>query len=269
MSGETTTNYPSDFITQYAVTTPEQKDCADAVAIRNHTEDLLLGCVICPELDSSASTGYNTGARTDGIVSSRMKCAPKGAFCYSSDTENKCDNAAAFQIDLDILEEMTVDLKLSYYIQKISNDPRFCRTFTNDQVNAISEQLVLLSAGLDAGAADGGWSAALIFQLQPLLDALNVAYGLPDTTAAPGTTSNPTTSAPADANECPYTNECGQLNFEQLSSALDVRFKIMSKFALRFNTSNSKEAHGRVKQQVNISWDFCNAPVIKGCCGSK
>lgn len=260
----TTTINPSDFIAHYATPTPGLGSCADAVTIRKHTEALLLGFALPPVLIDPTKPYYDEGKRTDGIVSSRMRCAPKGAFCYSSDTENKCDNAAAFQIDLDILEEMTVDLKLSYYIQKISNDPRLCRTYNNDQINNISEQLAMLSAGLDTGACEGGWSAALIWNLQPLLTALNVDFLLPDTNT---TAADPTTTA--DPNKCPYTNECGQLNFEQLSGALDVRFKIMAKFALRFNTSNSKEANGRVKQQVNISWDFCNAPVIKGCCGSK
>lgn len=268
--------------------TPSQ-GCANATDIRDKTEALLLGCHICPtpiytyQVNTSTATStndanppvttttttttyvidtngnmvvtgiaYPTVPNADcGIVSSKMRCNPKGAFCYVNKVDNKCDNSSKLNIDLNLYAEMTVDELTYQYFQQIGSDPRFSRLYTQDEISQICDMLSLFSATLDAAGplgADTKWPAKLIKLLARFLDKVGCSYSLPQ--------------EPQGG----FTNECGDINLTQLTSIVYSRFQIMVSLDLKLNSSSYKEAQGIVKQEVNISWDFCNAPTIKGCC---
>ena len=247
--------------------------CGNATDIREQTEALLLGCHTCPVpfyvyakddsgkflVDSKgklivSDVTYNVPpAASTGIVSSKMQCNPKGSFCYVNKVDNKCEKNSKLHLDLDLLAELPVDELCHKYFQIICHDPRFGRLFCKDEVCRILEALCALTSNLDCAGpsgCDARWPARLIRLLCKLLDRFGCSYSLP--------------TEP----DCGYTNECGDIDFAQLVACLFARFRIIACLDNKFGASSSKETQGVVKQEVNISWDFCNAPGIKGPCNS-
>jgi len=182
-----------------------------------------------------------------------MKCNPKGNFCYTHKVDNKRENSGSLNIDLDLFAELTVDAMLAAFFQRISNDPKCSRLFSKSQILEIQEGLATWSVALDAMAGSvSTMPDFLISLLEPLFILLQIQYAFSQAQAPSGG----------------WGNGCGSVNFEQLTAAIMARFNIMLKLNLAFSGSNTKEAHGTVKQEVNVSWNFCDAPTIKGCCGT-
>jgi hypothetical protein len=215
-------------------------DCGNATTIATTTEELLLGCMLCPVAitDESGAITYSTGSLMPGIVSSKMKCNPKGAFCYTQKVDNKCDNSVNQKFknfDVTLYSEFETSTLLTLYLQSIETDPKNAGIL-NDTV--IAAALIAL--------ANSGISADVINLLGALLASLGVEV---DENCA----------------------ECPSIDLTQLKLSLLARFRVINKLQMLINGSalNAKEAEGKLDHSVQISWDFCSTPNIAPCCPGK
>ena len=229
--------------------------------IRQNTEGLLLGCHI-PQVAIYEYTQNENGQQIVtgvtystlppepdlGIVGKKMKCNPKGAFSYCHKVDKSREKSTTFDIDLSLIAELTIKLLIQLYFKLIAEDPRYGKLFSSSQLLDIKEGLIQWIAS-DSECMP----VSLAMMLAPFFDATNVSYVV---------ASSPNDSCEADSAE---------VDFVKLVAVLKARIDIIIKFGIYFDfgTSSTKESSGSLKQEVNISWDFCNAPSIKGCCGNK
>jgi hypothetical protein len=244
---------------------PDATPSNTAVTIRQNTETLLLGChlphvgfykynlLVDPDRQYPIGITYatDTPEPDQGIVSKKMKCNPKGAFSYCHKVDNLSDNSTDLDIDIALNAELSIQLLIQEYFRLIANDPRYSNLFSDSQLVDIREGLIQwIASGSDS------MPGSLAQLISPFFDRTNVPYSIdPPTTQADGSCGS----------------DSAEVDFVQLTAVLNARFNIMLKLKLKLGlgTASSKESRGVVKQEVSISWDFCNAPNIKGCCGNK
>jgi hypothetical protein len=217
---------------------PLHDDCGNATNIASTTEELLLGCMVCPVQVTNPDTQavvITEGKLMEGVVGAKMKCNPKGAFCYTQKIDNKCDNSVNQKFknfDVTLYSEFETDTLLKLFLQSIETDPKHSNIL-ND--TTLAAALLLL--------AKSGISPELISLLAALFASLGV---------------------PVDEN----CSECPSIDLVQLKLSLLARFRIINKLQMLINGSayNAKEAEGQLDHSVQISWDFCSVPHIKPCC---
>jgi hypothetical protein len=256
------------------------RHAGNAVEIRNKAEDLLLGGIILPEkyyeyVNPTGSPGtplpvngatvgvfdpcavcdspkrhikrikYGDGKILPGIVSSKMNCNPKGAFCYTQTIDNKSDSSAKDTLNLSLVDEYSVEELALKYFQQLSLDSRYANCLTSQQIADICDELTLqstLTSNSD-GTASVNWSTPLVQALAPFFDATGIAYTINQ------------------------DSPCSSVNFTQFQSFLAKRFQIMQSLQLSYDSNGAKEKEGFIKQSFQVSWDFCNAPTIRACGG--